>query len=488
MGDELKVGGYVYLNELFETEANVLVTGLATDNRQVKPGDLFVCIKGYTVDAHRFAPLAQAAGAVAIVCEYEVEGVTVPQIVVESTQLELPRLAHEIYNRPSETLDLFAITGTNGKTTTAYILEHLMKPLTGERGYIGTNGIRYADVVEETKNTTPDALSLQQLFVRMQEKQVKQVAIEVSSHALELHRVDFCEFKSAIFTNLTPEHLDFHPTMDEYFEAKYKLFTMLKPDGVAVVNTDDEYGVKLASRCTQSRLLTFGQSEEADFKFSNIKMNTKGTAFTLRHPDGQLDVQSPLLGLFNVYNVVGAIAAVYAAGVTVEKIVETLQSLTCVDGRMELIDAGQDFTVIVDYAHTPDGVEKVLQFVNDIKTHDVDVVIGCPGDRDRTKRPVIAKLSVDYADKVIFTTDDPHSEQPEAILDEMLSGVKGSTYDVVVDRISAIEIAINRAQKGDIVLIAGRGHQRYQYWSSGNIELDDRKIAKELIEKRLKAN
>ena len=475
------------LTKLFKDASAVEITGLATDNRRVTPGDLFVCIKGYTVDGHRFAKQAEVAGAAAIVCEHELEDITIPQVIVKDTQLELPRLAHEIYGRPSETLDLFGITGTNGKTTTAYILEHLLQPLAGEVGYIGTNGIRYADVTEEAKNTTPDAHALQQLFARMKDKSVKQVAIEVSSHALELHRVDYCQFKSAIFTNLTPEHLDFHPTMDEYFAAKYKLFTMLKPDAVAVVNVDDQYGKRIADLLTTHRVLTFGLHQEADFKISNIEMNTAGTAFTLTYPDGVVAVQSPLLGEFNVYNLVGAMASVYGAGMTMDAILNALSTLSCVDGRMELIHAGQDFTVIVDYAHTPDGVEKVLQFVTDIKQQDVDVVIGCPGDRDRTKRPVIAKLSVDYADKVIFTTDDPHSEKPEDILDEMTAGISDDEYDVVIDRKTAIAKAINRARKGDIVLIAGRGHQRYQYWSSGNIELDDRKIAKELILERLKA-
>ncbi len=478
----------MFLNELFEKAEHVEITGLATDNRRVKTGDLFVCIKGYTVDGHKFASMAEKAGAAAIVCEQLIEGITIPQVVVKSTQAELPRLAHEIYHRPSESLDLFAITGTNGKTTTAYILEHLLQPFEGEIGYIGTNGIRYAEVVEEAKNTTPDAHALQQLFARMKSHDVKQVAIEVSSHALELHRVDYCEFKSAIFTNLTPEHLDFHPTMEDYFEAKFKLFTMLKPDGYAIVNLDDEYGPQLVSRIGHPRVYTYGVEGSADFNATNVVMNTAGTAFTLHYPEGVIEVQSPLLGQFNVYNVLGAMAAVYAAGLPMQQIVKTLATLSCVDGRMELINEGQDFTVIVDYAHTPDGVEKVLQFVTDIKQNEVDVVIGCPGDRDRTKRPVIAKLSVDYADKVIFTTDDPHSEQPEDILDEMTSSLEASEYDVVLDRKTAIAKAINRAKKGDIVLIAGRGHQRWQYWSSGNIELDDREIAKELLKKRLNVN
>ena len=472
---------------LFDVDFDLNVTGIATDNRRVQPGDLFVCIKGYTVDGHSFAKQAEEAGAVAIVCEHTIENIGIPQIVVADTKVELPRLAHLIFNKPTEKLNLFGLTGTNGKTTTAYILEHLLGGFEGHVGYIGTNGIRYSDVFMEPKNTTPEPLSLQQTFSQMVEAGVKNVAIEVSSHALELHRVDYCRFKVALFTNLTPEHLDFHPTMDEYFEAKYKLFTMLTPDGYAIVNIDDEYGMRLVERiqAVHQRVYTYGIEAEADFKAMNVTMTTSGTAFTLKSPVGKYEVKTPLLGTFNVHNALGAMASAYAAGMPMEQIVDLMEKLSPVDGRMEIINEGQDFTVIVDYAHTPDGVEKVLEFVNDIKQNSVKVVIGCPGDRDRTKRPVIAKLSVDYADDVIFTTDDPHSEDPEDILNEMTQGMEESHYEVIVDRIKAIEAAINKAKKNDIVLIAGRGHEKVQYWKSGNIELDDREVAKEILRKKL---
>lgn len=472
---------------LFDVDFDLNVTGIATDNRRVQPGDLFVCIKGYTVDGHSFAKQAEEAGAVAIVCEHTIENIGIPQIIVADTKVELPRLAHLIFNKPTEKLNLFGLTGTNGKTTTAYILEHLLGGFEGHVGYIGTNGIRYNDVFIEPKNTTPEPLSLQQTFNQMVDAGVKNVAIEVSSHALELHRVDYCRFKVALFTNLTPEHLDFHPTMDEYFEAKYKLFTMLTPDGYAIVNLDDEYGVRLVNRirAVHQRVYTYGIDTDADFKAMNVTMTTSGTAFTLKSPVGEYEVKTPLLGTFNVHNALGAMASAYAAGMPMEQIVNLIAKLSPVDGRMEIINEGQDFTVIVDYAHTPDGVEKVLEFVNDIKQNSVKVVIGCPGDRDRTKRPVIAKLSVDYADDVIFTTDDPHSEDPEDILNEMTQGMEESHYEVIVDRIKAIEAAINKAQKNDIVLIAGRGHEKVQYWKSGNIELDDREVAKEILRKKL---
>ncbi|WP_147633683.1 UDP-N-acetylmuramoyl-L-alanyl-D-glutamate--2,6-diaminopimelate ligase [Turicibacter sanguinis] len=478
------------IKSLFNVGQDFEVTGIATDNRQVKPGDLFVCIKGYTVDGHRFAKSAEEAGAVAIVCEYELENIAIPQIIVKDTAVELPRLAHLMFNKPTEKLNLFGLTGTNGKTTTAYILEHLLTGFEGHVGYIGTNGIRYANHYIEPKNTTPEPLSLQRIFHEMVEEGVKQVAIEVSSHALELHRVDYCQFKVALFTNLTPEHLDFHPTMDDYFEAKYKLFEMLTPDGHGIVNLDDEYGEKLVNRLKESQtaVYTYGIESDADFKAEDIHMTSFGTSFKLTCPEGIYEVQTPLLGRFNVYNALGAMASAYSASMPMEQIIALIKTLSPVDGRMEIINEGQDFTVIVDYAHTPDGVEKVLEFVTGIKQNGVKVVIGCPGDRDRTKRPVIAKLSVDYADDVIFTTDDPHSEDPVDILNEMVSGIKPMNYEVIVDRIEAIETAINKAQKNDIVLIAGRGHEQIQYWKSGNIRLDDREVAKEVLRRRLEKN
>ena len=472
---------------LFDVDYDLEIMGIETDNRRVKAGDLFVCIKGYTVDGHQFAKAAEDAGAVAIVGEHLVEGVTIPQIIVKDTKVELPRLAHLMFGKPTEKLELFGLTGTNGKTTSAYILEHLLTGFEGHVGYIGTNGIRYADTFLEPKNTTPEPLSLQRTFYDMVEAGVRNVAIEVSSHALELHRVDYCQFKVALFTNLTPEHLDFHPTMDEYFEAKYKLFTMLKRDGYGIINIDDVYGKKIVERLEKDGIsyYTFAINTEADFRALDVKMTTSGTTFTLATPEGTYPVKTPLLGIFNVHNVLGAMASAYSAGMPLQQVVDLIATLTPVDGRMELINEGQDFTVIVDYAHTPDGVEKVLEFVNDIKKNSVKVVIGCPGDRDRTKRPVIAKLSVDYADDVIFTTDDPHSENPVDILNEMTEGIDQQTYEVIVDRIKAIEAAINKAKKNDIVLIAGRGHENLQYWKNGNIELDDREVAKTILRKRL---
>ncbi|MCL1948484.1 MAG: UDP-N-acetylmuramoyl-L-alanyl-D-glutamate--2,6-diaminopimelate ligase [Turicibacter sp.] len=473
------------IKELFEGYEGIEITGIKVDNRQVGPGDLFVCIEGYTVDGHDFAKAAEAAGAAAIVCQRPVD-VTIPQIQVENTHIELPRLAHLFFDQPTTKMNLFGVTGTNGKTTTAYILEHLLTGFSESTGYIGTNGIRFADVTLEPKNTTPEPYSLQNTFNQMVGKGVRNVAMEVSSHALELHRVDYCRFQTTMFTNLTPEHLDFHPSMEHYYQAKAKLFRMMVPGGTAVINIDDEYGDRLAQELKAEGIntLTYSLDKPSAFHATDIGMTAAGTKFSLTVGEEVFEVVTPLLGSFNVYNALAALGAVYANGMSIEQGIGLLKTLPGIDGRMEIINAGQDFTVIVDYAHTPDGVQKVLEFVSDIKERNVKLVIGCPGDRDRTKRPVIAKLSVDYADEVIFTTDDPHSEDPKDILDEMTAGIDGD-YEVILDRIEAIEAAIAKARKNDIILIAGRGHQKLQYWKSGNIELDDREVTRKLLKKRL---
>jgi len=475
------------ISQLFDHIEGIEISGIKVDNRQVEPGDLFVCIEGYTVDGHNFAKKAEEAGAVAIVCQRPVE-VSVPQILVENTHVELPRLAHLFFDQPTTKMHLFGVTGTNGKTTTAYILEHLLTGFSQNTGYIGTNGIRFADVALEPKNTTPEPYSLQQTLTQMVDKGVRNVAMEVSSHALELHRVDYCRFEVTMFTNLTPEHLDFHPSMDHYYQAKAKLFRMMPPDGTAVINIDDEYGERLASELLAEgiKILTYSTEKASDLQATQISMNAFGTQFNLTTKDGEFSLRTPLLGTFNVYNALAALGAVMARGMSLQQGIDLLATLPNIDGRMELINEGQDFTVIVDYAHTPDGVQKVLEFVSDIKERDVSVVIGCPGDRDRTKRPVIAKLSVDYADEVIFTTDDPHSEDPEAILEEMTEGMSGD-YEVILDRIEAIEAAISKAKKNDIIVIAGRGHQKLQYWKSGNVELDDREVTRRILKKHLGA-
>lgn len=466
-----------------DTKYDFDVTGLQIDSRHVKSGDLFVCIKGYTVDGHDYATMAQANGAVAIVTEHQLEKIDIPQIIIQNTAAILPFLAHAIFNKPTAEMDLFGVTGTNGKTTVSYMMQHLLHSFDDAVGYIGTNGISYGNIRHEAVNTTPNALDLQATFADMSKNDVKRVSLEVSSHALALHRVDCCQFKVAVFTNLTPEHLDFHPTMEDYFEAKYKLFTMIAADGYAVINIDDSYGAVIKQRLQQTgvNFLTYGVDDVADLTAKNINYQPTGTQFTLIYGEAEYEVNVPTLGLFNVYNTLAALGAVVSAGLPIETTIAAIKNLPVIDGRMELIDVGQDFTVIVDYAHTPDSIEKVLEFAQTIKKKNVRIVFGCPGDRDKTKRPVMSNLAVTGADDVIFTSDDPHSEDPAAILEEMVRDLSADNFEIIVDRQSAIERIFAKAQPDDIVIIAGRGHQQWQYFKSGNVEFDDRKVVKSVL-------
>lgn len=474
----------IKLNELYLNQKEIEVLGVKVDSRLVNQGDLFVCIKGHTVDGHDFARMVQEKGACAIVAEHRLENISIPVIVVEDTAKELARICDVFYQRPSSKLQVHGVTGTNGKTTTSCVLAHLLNECHVNTGYIGTNGIIYNDKVKENKNTTPESLTLQSTLNEMLENGVKELALEVSSHALALNRTSYTEFKSAIFTNLTPEHLDFHSDMEDYYLEKKKLFSQLKEDGVAIINIDDEYGKRLASELEDKvRCLTFAIYEEADFKVSNIRYLETGTEFEVKTPIGSFSVRSPLIGEFNVYNVLGAMISAYSAtnNLAFETIINALKSLKTVDGRMELINEGQDFTVIVDYAHTPDGVEQLLKCATKLGKDKIRLVIGCPGDRDRTKRPVIAKIATDYADEVFFTTDDPHSEEPEAILEEMLEGLENKNHQTIIDRTSAIKAAVQRMKRNELLIVAGRGHQKLQYWSKGNIELDDREVTRTLL-------
>ena len=477
-------GGAMNIKDLFvNVPYDFEVSGVQIDSRRVLPGDIFVCIKGYTVDGHDYATEAQTNGAAAIVAQRHIKGIDIPQIIIGDTGAVLPILAHAIFEEPTKNMNLFGVTGTNGKTTVAYMMEHLLRSFDEPVGYIGTNGIRYANITYNPVNTTPNALDLQSTFADMVKYGIRNVSLEVSSHALVLHRIDCCRFKVAIFTNLTPEHLDFHLTMEAYFEAKYKLFTMLDDDGFAIINIDDQYGRKIAKRLSESGInfYTYGINKNADFIAIHIKQTPTGTHFTLKFKDEFYPVHMPTLGLFNVYNVLGAIAGVWSAGLSISTATLAISKLPIIDGRMELIDVGQDFTVIVDYAHTPDSVEKVLEFAQGIKKEAIRMVIGCPGDRDKTKRPVMANLAVTGADDVVFTTDDPHSEDPMTIIEEMVTGISAKNFEVVVDRKSAIERIFKKAQKDDVVIIAGRGHQKLQYFKSGNIEFDDREVVRDVL-------
>lgn len=461
------------------------ITSIEMDSREVKTGSLFVCIKGYTVDGHDYARQAAEKGAAAIVAEREVDA-DVPVIIIRHTKRALAVLSDAFYGQPTKQLRLIGITGTNGKTSTSHMVEEIFRKAGSRTGLIGTMYTKIHDETFEAKNTTPESVTLQKTFRKMVDQGVDTAVMEVSSHALHMGRVHGCDYDIAAFTNLTQDHLDYHETMEEYKHAKSLLFSQLggsfnhETPKWAVLNADDPASAYFA-QVTSAHLLTYGIQNDADVMAENIKMAPKGTTFDLVTPKGSAQVTIPLVGLFNVYNVLTAAAIAIAADIPFATITEGIEGLKGVRGRFELVDAGQDFPVIVDYAHTPDSLENVLNTCRGLTEGKLFVVVGCGGDRDKTKRPKMAKIAVDLADEPVFTADNPRSENPLAILNDMEEGVKGAYYHSIVNREQAIFFAIANAKKGDVVLIAGKGHETYQQIGGQTFDFDDAEVAKRAI-------
>ncbi|MFD3448041.1 UDP-N-acetylmuramoyl-L-alanyl-D-glutamate--2,6-diaminopimelate ligase [Microbacteriaceae bacterium 4G12] len=469
-------------------EENPEIVSIEMDSRQVKQGSLFVCINGFTVDGHEFAAKAVEQGAVAIVAERPIL-VDVPVIVINDTSRALAKLADFFYGQPTQRLHLIGITGTNGKTTTSHIINEIMHRHGHKTGLIGTIHMKVEDEVFEVKNTTPDALTLQKMFHYMLEKEVTSAVMEVSSHALHLGRVHGCDYDVAVFTNLTQDHLDYHATMEEYKHAKGLLFAQLgnafHQDRVkyAILNSDDK-ATKDYIMSTQATVITYGIDAKSDIMAKDIEMTSSGTAFTLVTPQDTLRVTMKLIGKFNVYNVLAAVASTLVSGVSLSTIVEVIQTLQGVDGRFEVVDVGQDFTVIVDYSHTPDSLENALKTIQQFAKRKIYCIVGCGGDRDRAKRPLMANIAVRYADHAIFTSDNPRSEDPQAIIDDMIRNMSAANYGVIVDRKAAIDYAVSTAHQGDVIIIAGKGHETYQIIGKNVYDFDDRLVAKAAITKR----
>ncbi|MEO2074950.1 MAG: UDP-N-acetylmuramoyl-L-alanyl-D-glutamate--2,6-diaminopimelate ligase [Bacillus sp. (in: firmicutes)] len=467
---------------------NPEITSIENDNRKVQKGSLFICIKGYTVDGHDFAGSAVENGAVAVLAERPLN-IDVPVILVQDTMRAMAVVSDAYYSQPTKKLHLIGITGTNGKTTTSHLIEKIFADAGKKTGLIGTMYTKIADQILETKNTTPESLTLQKTFHQMVEAKVDLAVMEVSSHALDMGRVHGCDYDVAVFTNLSQDHLDYHQTMEEYQRAKSLLFAQLgntfdlnKPK-FAVLNSDDPAS-DMYKRSTAAHVVTYGIDQQADIQAQNIQMTPKGTTFTLVMREHSYPVQMQLIGKFSVYNVLASIAAALVSGIGMEDIIRSIEEVQGVAGRFELVNAGQDFTVIVDYAHTPDSLENVLKTIQHFASKRVFVVVGCGGDRDRTKRPLMAQIACKWSTDPIFTSDNPRSEDPNAILTEMEAGVEGESYQVIPDRKEAIFTAVNHAETGDVILIAGKGHETYQIVGNLVHDFDDRLVAREAIEGR----
>ncbi|RDI47553.1 UDP-N-acetylmuramoyl-L-alanyl-D-glutamate--2,6-diaminopimelate ligase [Falsibacillus pallidus] len=467
---------------------NPEILSVENDNRKVNKGSLFICIEGLTNDGHNFAKDAEEKGAAAVLAERPLS-LSIPVILVKDTKRAMAVLADAFYGQPTKQLHLIGITGTNGKTTTSHLIEHVMLHSGLKTGLIGTMYVRINDRIIETKNTTPESLTLQQTFHEMVNEDVDTAIMEVSSHALVQGRVHGCDYDVAVFTNLTQDHLDYHKTMDEYRRAKGLLFAQLgntydheKPK-VAVLNADDAASEAYITE-TAAHVMTYSIDNNADFTARNIQMDGSGMKFDLHYPEGSAVVTLKLVGKFSVYNALAAIAACYASNIPMDIILDSLAKMEGVPGRFELVDAGQEYPVIVDYAHTPDSLENVLKTVAQIAKNKIYVVVGCGGDRDKTKRPLMAKIACKYASNPIFTSDNPRSEDPYSILKDMESGVQGENYEVIEDRKEAIRKAVQQASAGDVVLIAGKGHETYQIVGDKVLDFDDRIAAAEAIKEK----
>jgi UDP-N-acetylmuramoyl-L-alanyl-D-glutamate--2,6-diaminopimelate ligase len=458
----------------------VEVSGLAYSSRSVAPGTLFFCVPGFRADGHDFAPDAVARGAVALVCQRPL-GLGVPEVVVDDVRAAMGPAAARFYGDPTAELDVVGVTGTNGKTTTAFLLRHLLEAGGRQTGLLGTVKRVVGGVEEEVERTTPEAIDLQATFRAMLDGGDRACAMEVSSHALELGRVAGIRFACRIFTNLTQDHLDFHETMEAYFAAKRRLF---EESGLSVVNVDDEYGRRIAA---EEDCLTFSVEREADYRARDVEFDLMGSRFRCETPDGELLLESPLPGLFNVQNVLGAVAAARSLGVPGEAIAAALPSFGRVPGRFEPVDEGQDFGVLVDYAHTPEALENVLLAAREVTRGRLHVVFGAGGDRDRGKRPLMGAAARRLADRVVVTSDNPRSEDPEAIVDAIMEGA-GEEAEREPDRRRAIALAIDTAEPGDVVVIAGKGHEQGQEFEDGRKEpFDDLSEARAALRARLGA-
>lgn len=457
-------------------DTNPEITGVSYNSADVKPGYVFVAIKGFKTDGHKYIGDALKRGAAAIIAEDYTEISDAVQIIVENSRIAEAMVSANFFERPSEKFKLIGITGTNGKTTVTYLVKHILDSLGYKTGLIGTNQNMIGDRVLETGRTTPDSFELQKLFHEMALENVTHVIMEVSSHALELSRVYGCNYEVGAFTNLTQDHLDFHITMDNYAKAKAKLFTQSK---YAVINGDDAYGSKMAENAP-CEVKTYGMETKCDLTAYDVSYDKNKVCFLLDGTKYSLLIP----GKFSVYNALCAIGICRSLGLSESDISRTLAKASGVKGRAEIVDTGDtDYTIMIDYAHTPDGIENILKAARGFAKGRVVIVFGCGGDRDNTKRAIMGKIAGELADFVVITSDNPRTENPLAIIKMVEEGAKESTapYIVVENRRDAIKYAIENAKKDDVIILAGKGHETYQILNEGTIHFDEREVVREIL-------
>ena len=458
--------------------SDVEIAGITSDSREIKQGFAFVCIKGVANDGHKFAATAADLGAVVVITEHEM-GVA-NEIVVADTREVYADMCAKWFGNPADSLKLIGVTGTNGKTSITYMIKSILESAGHKVGLIGTIHNMIGDRIIETKNTTPGVYELNRLFALMKENGCDYAVMEVSSHALDQKRVCNLCFDIAVFTNLTQDHLDYHITMDNYLDAKKKLFKMCK---TAVVNADDEYCAKLIEGL-DCKVVSYSLEDSSTYSAKAVKYQPASVEYELVSNDILNHIKFNTGGKFSVYNSMCAAICALELGFPIATVTSAIESISGIKGRAESVPTGKDFTVIIDYAHTPDGLKNILKTFRDCEKNRVIALFGCGGDRDKTKRPIMGSIAVRYADYVIVTSDNPRSEDPSMIIKDILEGTNGSSTPVKVieNRIEAIKYAISIAQKDDIIVLAGKGHETYQILNTGTIHLDEREIVREALE------
>jgi UDP-N-acetylmuramoyl-L-alanyl-D-glutamate--2,6-diaminopimelate ligase len=459
------------------------INDIVYDSRKVSPGCVFICITGFKQDGHKYLEDAIKKGAVAAIIERDVEVTGITLIKVADTRKSMPIIGSNFYMHPTETLKLIGITGTNGKTTTTYLIKSILDQAKKETSTIGTISIRIGKVEVPSSRTTPESIDLQQLFKEMLDKHMEYSVMEVSSHALDLGRVDNCSFRIGIFTNLTQDHLDYHKNFDNYRDAKKKLF--YKTTHVNIINIDDKHGRIIADeiKSLKTELLTYGIDNNADIMAKNIEIDVKGIKFTLVTPKYSIDIQNNTPGIFSVYNCMAAAAVGYAEGIDKEIIKVGLYNLDNVPGRSEVLNIDKPYAVIIDYAHSPDALENILNAVRQYTKGKIITVFGCGGDREIEKRPIMGAVAGRLSDYCVITSDNPRSEEPNSIIKQVEQGISSTNCDYICieNRREAIKYALTIAKKDDVVLLAGKGHETYQELKNGTIDFDEREVIRELI-------
>lgn len=474
----------IYNGQLEQRFRQMDISSICCDSRKTEKESLFVALKGPTVDGAQFVPEAIEKGAIAVVVDNDSQGKlnhkNVCLMTVDDTKGFIRKIAQKFYAHTANDVKVIGITGTNGKTTVAYLVESILHEAERSCSVIGTVNYRIGEKVLPAQNTTPGFLDNQQLLSQIAQEGTEYSIMEVSSHALDQGRIDLIDFKTAVLTNLTSDHLDYHKTRDNYFAAKAQLFEGLSADATSVINADDVYGRRLFSK-TESQIMTYAIKKNADVMAQDIKLDISGTSFKLVCPEGEVLLRTNLVGDYNVYNILAAASVGLCEKISLEKIRKGIENLKLVPGRLEHIHCEQDYSIIIDYAHTQDALEHVLSTLRAVCDSKIILVFGCGGDRDPTKRPAMGLVASQLADYSIISSDNPRSEDPQKIIDQIVEGFESDHYTVIPDREEAIKAALDMAQKGDTVLITGKGHESVQIFKDRTVKFEERQIIRQKL-------